>query len=398
MAIDIKFPMIIGGSSGSSFTFGKLSSNISSTTTPAPAMGGQLWAWGNNAYGALGNSDTPNPQSSPVQTIAGGSDWQTSSARGLYGSAIKTDGTLWTWGRNSYGQLGDNTTVNKDSPIQTVTFSTDWVSVNCGSNSMTAIKKDGTLWTWGFNYRGQLGDGTTIHRSSPVQTAAFGNNWQQVSGGYAHKAAIKTDGTLWTWGYNYEGQLGYGTNSSANNISPLQTVSYGTDWSSVACGNSFTVAIKKDGTLWAWGKNSYGQLGINTTTNRNSPVQEITGGTNWSTVACGYAMTVATKTDGTLWTWGSNLGGELGDNTISLPKSSPVQTVAGGTNWASAHAGALVAGGIKKDGSLWMWGNNPVGQLGDNTSDNKSSPVQTIMGGAGWSSLSIGDAVNAIKA
>jgi alpha-tubulin suppressor-like RCC1 family protein len=398
MAIDIKFPMIIGGSNGSSFIFGKLSSSISSTTTPAPSIGGQLWVWGSNSYGALGNGDTPNPQSSPVQTIAGGSDWQTSSARGLYVSAIKTDGTLWTWGRNSYGQLGDNTTVNKDSPIQTVAFSTDWASVNCGSSSMAAIKKDGTLWTWGYNYHGQLGDNTTTNRSSPVQTNAFGNTWQQVSGGYAHKAAIKTDGTLWTWGLNYDGQLGDGTYSSFNKRSPLQTVSYGTDWSYVACGNSYTMAIKTDGTLWGWGKNSYGQLGINTTTKLNSPVQEITGGTNWNAVACGYAMTVATKTDGTLWAWGSNLYGELGDNTVSLPKSSPVQTVAGGTNWASAHAGTFIAGGIKKDGSLWMWGYNSTGTIGDGTDINRSSPVQTIMGGAGWSSLSIGDAAYAIYA
>ena len=158
----------------------------------------------------------------------------------------------------------------------------------------------GTLWTWGYNYFGQLGDNTTTGKSSPVQTIAAGTDWKQVAGGLYHTAAIKTDGTLWTWGYNhlgynYYGQLGDNTNTGKS--SPVQTISGGTNWKQVACGSTHTAAIKTDGTLWTWGWGSWGNLGDKTTTNRSSPVQTISAGTNWKQVACGDRHTVAIRDD-----------------------------------------------------------------------------------------------------
>jgi len=295
-------------------------------------------------------------------------------------------GNLWTWGNNSNGGLGDNTIVSKSSPVQTVTFGTNWKQVAGGGNSTAAIKTDGTLWMWGENTNGQLGDNSSTKRSSPVQTVAFGINWKQVSCGYPVTAAIKTDGTLWCWGAN--GLGGLGDNTSTNRSSPVQTVAFGTNWKQVSCGGHSTAAIKTDGTLWCWGFNNNGQLGDNSSTNRASPVQTVAGGTNWNQVVSGLYGTIAIKTDGTLWCWGDNTNGQLGDNS-STKRSSPVQTVAFGTNWKQVffynHCAA-----IKTDGSIWTWGRNSYGQLGDNTVTNRSSPVQTILYGQNWKQVSCG--------
>ena len=196
---------------------------------------GNLWVWGDAGFGNLGDN-TLIYRSSPVQTIARGSNWN--QVDGAYDGAagIKTDGTLWCWGRNSYGNLGDNTTTDRSSPVQTVAFGTNWKQVACGNRFTAAIKTDGTLWCWGYNAYGQLGDGTITHRSSPVQTVAYGKNWKQVSCGDRTTVAIKTDGTLWCWGYNYQGQLGL-NNAGGYATSPVQTIMYGTNWKQVSCGS-----------------------------------------------------------------------------------------------------------------------------------------------------------------
>ncbi len=248
------------------------------------------------------------------------------------------------------------------------------------------------LWMWGRNNFGQVGDNTTADKSSPVQTVAGGTNWKQLGCGYSHTAVIKTDGTLWMWGQNLYGVLGDGT--IANKSSPVQTIAGGSNWSQVASGNSITAAIKTDGTLWVWGVNGSGQLGDGTTLSKSSPIQTITGGTNWKQVSPGYFYTAAIKTDGTLWTWGDNSYGQLSDNTVVV-KSSPVQTVAGGTNWTQVSGGAWHGASIKSDGTLWTWGRNDVGQLGDNTTISKSSPIQTIAGGTNWKSVSCGQLTTA---
>jgi alpha-tubulin suppressor-like RCC1 family protein len=347
---------------------------------------GNLWGWGSNSYGQLGD-DTIDNKSSPVQTVAGGTNWKSVSGGTSYTAAIKTDGTLWSWGVNSFGQLGDDTITHRSSPVQTIAGGTNWKSVSGGSYHTAAIKTDGTLWVWGHNQYGQLGDDTITHRSSPVQTIAGGTNWKLVSSGGSHTAAIKTDGTLWGWGHNDYGQLG--DNTITHRSSPVQTIAGGTNWKLVSSGGSHTAAIKTDGTLWSWGDNYFGQLGDNTRTDKFSPVQTIAGGTNWKSVSGGLSHTAAIKTDGTLWSWGYNQNGRLGDYTRTS-RSSPVQTIAGGTNWKSVSCGNTTTAAIKTDGTLWVWGYNGQYQLGNNTFDvnGASSPVQTIAGGTNWKSVS----------
>jgi alpha-tubulin suppressor-like RCC1 family protein len=348
-----------------------------------------LWTWGLNGSGRLGDN-TIIDKSSPVQTVAGGTNWKyVGNSFHNFTAAIKTDGTLWMWGSNAQGSLGDNSVIEKSSPVQTVAGGTNWKEVGCGFYYSGAIKTDGTLWMWGNAAR--MGDGVGIHRSSPTQTISGGTNWKHISCGGQHVAAIKTDGTLWLWSNdgNAYGQLGDNTVVGKN--SPIQTVAGGTNWKQVSCGYYFTAAIKTDGTLWMWGDGTSGMLGDNTITSKSSPQQTICGGTNWKQVSCGASSTAAIKTDGTLWTWGNNINGQLGDNSGSLsPKSSPVQTICGGTNWKQVVSCVGHMGAIKTDGTLWMWGGNSNGRLGDNTVIFRSSPVQTISGGTNWKQVAYG--------
>jgi alpha-tubulin suppressor-like RCC1 family protein len=349
-------------------------------------VGDTLWTWGINSDGRLGDN-TVVDRSTPVTTFAGGANWKQVAGGTEHTAAIKTDGTLWTWGRNAYGTLGNNTTTTSSTPVTTFAGGTNWKQVACGYNT-AAIKTDGTLWTWGRNNFGQIGNNISgTNMLTPVTTFAGGTNWKQVASNIQHTAAIKTDGTLWAWGRNSNGQLGI-NNTTSPICTPVTTFAGGTNWKQVACGRYHTAAIKTDGTLWTWGDNSRGQLGDNTTTRRSIPVTTFAGGTNWKQVSGGY-HTAAIKTDGTLWTWGDNSRANTGDNTV-VDRSTPVTTFAGGTNWKQVSGGYQHTVAIKTDGTLWTWGRNSFGQLGDNTITQRNTPVTTFAGGTNWKQVACG--------
>jgi len=417
-----------------------------SATTYAVKTNGSLWAWGSNGNGEIGDSSIVS-KSSPVQIVSSG----VSLASGLNASAgmyVDNSGGLWTWGLNvAAGNLLDATTVSRSSPVQIGTgyasqapLRTSWIVGKAGlglafllakqdstmdyvellagsgetlfnqasqlslgdtspvwssgktavvagaTNSCLAIKDDGSLWGWGYNNYGQIGDGTKINRSSRVQIGAL-TNWMQVAGGFYYAAAIKTDGTLWAWGKNVGGPLG--TGNVINRSSPVQVGSL-TDWAQVSCSSSrydfgeATLAVKTNGTLWAWGTNINGQLGTTSTISRSSPVQ-VGSLTDWMQVSTNgddssgsnaYGFTLAVKTDGTLWSWGSNLDGKLGLNIDpAISKSSPTQ-IGTGTNWSKVSAGGRGGLAIKTDGTLWAWGYGENGANGNTSNLSRSSPVQ----------------------
>ena len=247
---------------------------------------GTLWAWGDGINGALGLGSVTN-RSSPIQ-IGSGTDWKLI-ATGLYNSAaIKNNGTLWTWGQGSNGGLALEDVAHRSSPVQVGSL-TNWKQAGYGANLLGVINTNNELWVAGMNNnalgQGALGLGDITNRSSLVQVGLM-TNWKQVSCGRAHITAIKTDGTLWTWGANGFGQLGLG--NITHRSSPVQ-VGSGTNWKQVwANGIGNTFAIKTDGTLWAWGHNaSFGMLGLGDLTHRSSPVQ-VGSGTNWKQVTAGY--------------------------------------------------------------------------------------------------------------
>jgi subtilisin family serine protease/PKD repeat protein len=243
-----------------------------------------------------------------------------------------------------------------------------WVSVEAGGNHTAALKTDGTLWAWGYNAYGQLGDGTKTSRNIPAQTGSD-RTWVSVTAGFEYTLALKADGTLWGWGRNNYGQLGIGTTIDKN--IPVQIGGDHT-WVSFAAGAWHTMALKADGTLWGWGRNNYGQLGIGTTIDKNIPVQ-IGSDHTWVSFAAGAWHTMALKADGTLWAWGRNNYGQLGNGT-NIDSSIPVQTGSDHT-WDYFSAGTWHSAALKTDGSLWTWGYNNFGQLGDGTSAGRTSPV-----------------------
>jgi len=354
----------------------------------------ELWTWGRNAEGQLGiNLGIYQNKSIPVTTFSGGTNWKQVAGGSYHTAAIKTDGSLWVWGRNNFAQLGDNTTTNRSIPVTTFAGGTDWKSVACGGEHTLAIKTDGSLWNWGKGNDGRLGINDTTTRSTPVTTIAGGNNWKQVAGGNRHCAAVKTDGTLWCWGLNENNQAGNRVGGAT--FTPVTTFAGGTTWKQVACGGFHTVAIKTDGTLWIWGQNinNFGQLGVNDGNERRTPVTTFAGGNTWKSVTCSEYHTTAIKTDGSLWGWGINGQGQLGTNDTTN-RSTPVTTFAGGTNWKSASSGVGGFSGhvaaIKTDGTLWVWGRGNERQLGTSDTTTRSTPVTTFAGGNNWKSASSG--------
>ena len=354
----------------------------------------ELWVWGSGSSGALGDN-TSILKSTPVTSSAGGANWKQVSAGNNFISAIKTDGTLWCWGNNGNGQLGDNTTTSRSTPVTTFAGGTNWKQVSCGYFNTAAIKTDGTLWIWGSGTNGKLGTNDVAQRLTPVTTFAGGNDWKQVSAGRNHNAVIKTDGTLWVWGANTFGALGIG-NVTTPRCTPVTTFAGGNNWKQVSVGGDapttgHTAAIKTDGTLWIWGGGGNGQLGTNNTSSRCTPVTTFAGGTNWKQVATGDSFTSATKTDGTLWTWGYNFNGQLGNNS-AVDRPTPVTTFAGGTNWNQVSCGYSNIAAIKTDGTLWCWGNASSGRLGNDIggSTSRSTPVTTFAGGTNWKQVDCG--------
>jgi len=300
---------------------------------------GTIWMWGRGNNGQIGDGRGAD-RSSPTSIAGGFTDWCGLEIGGpdpgTFIAALRTNGSLWVWGQNNYG-LGDGTAVGgaKSSPVSVVGGFT-WCRTSAGSFHAGAIRDDGTIWTWGRGTYGALGNNSTICRSSPISVVGGFTDWCQVSSGYSQTAAIRTDGTLWSWGRNTSGKLGNGT--VINRSSPVSVVGGFNDWCKVSVGACHTTAIRLDGSLWAWGCNGSGVLGDGTAINRSSPVSVVGGYNDWCDVAVGACHTVAVRTNGTLWAWGCSSCGQLG-TAILFNTSSPVSVVGGIASWSRVAAG-----------------------------------------------------------
>ena len=375
---------------------------------------GSVWAWGDDTYGDLGNNGTTQ-SNVPVQVedptgtshLAG----VVAVTSGYYHSlALKSDGTAWAWGYNSSGDLGDNSTTDSGLPVQVkdptgTSYLTGVVAISGGYDHSLALKSDGTVWAWGFNADGELGNNSTTQSNVPVQvndlTGAFYlSSISAIAAGYHHSLAAKSDGTVRAWGYNSNGELG--NNSTSNSSLPVQVEdSTGTSYLrgviAVAAGDLFSLALKSDGTVWAWGYNGEGELGnTNVPLGSRLPVQvEDPSGTSYLTgitaISASGTHGLALKSDGTAWSWGGNGSGQLGNNsTVGSTLPVQVKDPTGAsflTGIVTVEAGDSDSLALKNDGSAWAWGANASGQLGSNSTTASSLPVQ-VKGPAGASYLS----------
>ncbi|MDO9257916.1 MAG: T9SS type A sorting domain-containing protein [Bacteroidales bacterium] len=333
--------------------------------TLAITVDGELWAWGDNYNGELGDGTTIN-RTTP--TFINNSSWQEVSAGLSHSLGLKGDGTLWSWGRNGTGQLGDGTDI--DNPIVTqVGMADNWMSMAAGANHSAAIKSDGTLWAWGSDEYGQLGDGgTNTAKTIPTQVSSE-TTWKKVFASEYNTYAIKQDGTLWGFGRNNVGQVGDGTTVQKN--MPVQ-IGTATNWSEISSGRYFAVGLQTDGSLWAWGDNFYGQLGDGTYIGKTIPTK-IGASTDWKIIACGAEHIVAQKTDATVYAWGNGQDGALGINNdakFNTPKQVNILNV------QSISCGSLHSLVIKNDNKLWAWGTNVNNQFGNGTNTSTLIPVE----------------------
>jgi alpha-tubulin suppressor-like RCC1 family protein len=345
---------------------------------------GSVCAVGENLYGQLGDG-TAVDRNRLVRVV--GVSGAVSVATGYYHTvAAKSDGTVWAWGYDGNGQLGDGSPYDKPTPIQ-VPGLTGIIAVAAGGRHSLALKNDGTVWSWGVNTNGQLGDGTNSARTTPVQVIQL-TAVVAIGAGEAFSVALKSDGTVWTWGYNGQGELGDGT--TTQRTSPVQVTGLA-NVGNIAVGAFHTLALKStDGSVWSWGYNAYGELGDGSQTNRVNIVRSgiLTGVVS---IASGDDHSLAAKGDGTVWAWGLNNSGQLGDSTI-VGKLTPIQ-VPGFTAGAAVGAGTAHSFAYKSDGSMWAWGNNLHGQLGIGTNANSLIPVASsacasgVFQGAGRSAL-----------
>jgi len=343
----------------------------------------KVMVWGNNEDGALGlNQAHDKYYSSPVQLPG---SWESisqpyqsgESARGRSLFGTKADGSLWSWGYNSSGNLGLNDRTYRSSPTQVGT-NTIWTGARAnGQNNSFAVTIGGEAWfLGGVDYKGgggiNVGGTWNVRKSSPTQIGTD-TNWKQLSSGMFSPVAVKTDGTLWSWGYNVYGTLGQGNTTSYSSPTQMGT---GTDWKQCSVdGHHAAGAVKTNGTLWTWGDAYQGNTGHNDLVKRSSPTQ--IPGTTWRSFSIAEGGAMATKTDGTLWMWGYGQYGQLGQNNITH-RSSPIQ-VGTNTNWSTLHTIGRhsYCGAFKTDGTFWTWGSNEDGMLGHNQAmPGYSSPMQ----------------------
>ena len=352
---------------------------------PLYSTQGQIWSWGYNLFGFLGDNTTAN-KSSPVSVA--GVTWCQVSAGYNHTMALRQNGTAWGWGNGGRGQLGDNSVLARSSPFLVVGGFTDWRQVSAGRCFSMALRQNGTAWGWGCNNFGGLGDGTAVGKSSPVSVIGGFTDWCQITAGACVSLGVRTNGSLWAWGLGSGGQLGNNTGGTGTSTrSPVSVVGGFTDWCQVSGGAFAPAAVRQNGTAWAWGNNCCGQLGDNTIVSRSSPVSVVGGFTDWCQISAGDSHALAVRQNGTAWAWGRGSNGQLGDGNTTT-RSSPVSVVGGFTDWCQVSAGDGFSLAVRTNSSAWAWGSSACGQLGDNTTTTRTSPVSVVGGFTDWCQVS----------
>jgi alpha-tubulin suppressor-like RCC1 family protein len=361
-----------------------------------------LWCWGRGADGRLGDGFTTDRN---TPTLVAG-EWVKVAAGGSHTCAIRADGALRCWGKNEFGQLGNSLSGSSEVSLSpdVVNSTIRWIDITAGNHFSCGVKEDGTLWCWGQNIAGQVGQGTSGGQDTynvPTQVGTE-TQWRTVSAGRAgidydgttggdHVCAYKQDGSVWCWGDNEFGQLGEGVEVDSPNQYSVVPVPVNADsnWASLSVGRAYTCAIKDDSTLWCWGDNSDGRLGINSEVDKPKPVQ--VGTDTWLQINAGRIHTCGIKSNRTLWCWGVNDDGQLGLGiTSTIPELIPLQ-VGTDTDWQHVSVGIYFTCGLKVDGTIHCWGWGSSGRLAQDSTDTTDKYTPTpIIAAQVWQSLSVG--------
>jgi len=363
--VDSGVPVLVSGISGieAVATGGKSAMALGSN--------GDVYAWGNNAYGQLG--DNTLVQKLLPEYITRLSDTHEIACGQLHAMSVDSGGFVWTWGLNASGQLGNGNTTSQSVPVNTLELS-GVAAISAGYKYTVARDLDGTVWAWGKNSSGQLGNGTFVDSNIPVKVVGL-SYVAQVVAGSLHAVALKDDGTVLAWGDNYYGQLGPLANTISGRNEPISVTGL-PSIDAIAAGRMYTLALADDGIIWAWGQNESGQFGNGSKKEANSTPLKVTTISGVAAIAAGSDHTIALRSDGKIWTWGANASGQLGIGTYSLPVASPSLVL----DFTTASPVAISAGSahtvvLMDDGTVWTWGDNTYGQLGDGTLDKKNLPV-----------------------
>jgi alpha-tubulin suppressor-like RCC1 family protein len=353
-----------------------ISQSSSAETLPQIAAGqagsylvkrdGTLWAWGD--YNAGENAGTPAAEKENTHTVpaavAGLSGVAAISAGSGHSIALKSDGTVWTWGYNGEGQLGTRVVADSRFPTPAqVSALSDIKAVVAGDRHCLALKGDGTVWAWGNNWHGQLGDGTKNHSSSASPVTGL-SDVTAIAAGLGHSLALKKDGTVWAWGYNDDGELGDAKKKAR--LTPFQIPGL-SDVKAIAAGSHHSLALKNDGTVWMWGGDK--EMGQSSTPRR------LPGLTRVIAISAGGWYSLALKDDGSVWAWGSIANGDQDDKTMNEVIRKPVQ-IKVLADVVGVAAGLWHSLAVKNDGTVWAWGRNYYGALGDGTETSRRSPVR----------------------
>jgi alpha-tubulin suppressor-like RCC1 family protein len=343
---------------------------------------GTVWTWGWNQQGQLGDGTTTGADRLTPAPVSGISDMVAVSATIFRTMALRSDGTVWGWGASDSGSIGDGSSRIRPTPVQVPGIS-DVVSISASCSHTVALRRDGTVWAWGSNLNGQLGDGTTESRTTPVQVSGL-SGVVAIATGNLHSVAVKNDGTVWEWGY-----ASNGTYRTGHCVTPVRVAGL-SGVVAISGGGNHTAVIKDDGTIWTWGENGSGQLGDGSTADRFSPAQ-VSGLAGAVAVEAGGYHTLAVRNDGTAWAWGESVYGQLADGVRSgdgtpiygINRLTPVQ-VAGVSGVVAVSAGYGTSFAVTGDGLAWAWGLNAYGATGDGT-DGFDMGINVRVGGVGRS-------------
>jgi alpha-tubulin suppressor-like RCC1 family protein len=325
---------------------------------------GRAWAWGANLYGNLGDN-TIVSKLTPVSVLGAVKTFCKIAAGDIHSLAIDKNGRAWGWGSNIFGELGDNTIVSKLTPVSVLGAVKTFCQIAGGGNHSLAIDKNGRAWAWGYNEYGQLGDNTIVSKLTPVSVLGAVKTFCQIAGGGNHSLAIDKNGRAWAWGLNDFDESGgqLGNNTVISQRTPVSVLGAVKTFCQIAGGGNHSLAIDKNGRAWAWGVNSNGELGNNTTDNQLTPVSVLGAVKTFCKIAAGDIHSLAIDKNGRAWAWGYNTFGQLG-NTTEVDQLTPVSVLGAVKTFCQIAGGSFHSLAIDKNGRAWGWGSNSNGALG----------------------------------